>query len=226
MIINQSFLEMLQLSAKINTSVAILPGDRLRTINAGRSHVFSGKYPEDVNVNKEFYIYDLNDFIRAVKLVGTPCNVEIDGYKAVLHGENRTLTYFGCDSQLIETILKEDPKMPSVDASVALPSMIIKDAVTAAKTLSCTHITFTSKDGVQTIDVSSIDIDGSPSMNFVVGADPECKDFSFNVPTEVFNVPPDDFLLQYCKKGLAVFKNEDEAIHAIGVEPSTETNEG
>lgn len=225
MILSKQFVDMLAMLSKINSSLALLPGDRVRVMNKGRSHIFSGQYPEGVSFDEPFNIFDVNDFIRAAKIVGVGCEMQVTGKSAVLVGTNNKLTYFGCDESLVEPVTK-DINVPSVDATVTIPKDVIHDAISAAKTLDSTHLTFESKAGVQRILVSSIGIDGSPSMEITVSGDADCSDFSFVIPAEVFTVPADDYVLEFCAAGLAVFKTENGDTHAIGVEVSETDEEG
>lgn len=225
-ILSKEFLDMLAMIAKINNSVALMPGNRLRVMNRGQSHIFSGAYPAGIEFADRFNIFDLNDFIRAAKIVGVGCELELDGKTAVLRGTNTKLTYFGCDPELVNPVLK-DLAMPSVDATVVILKQTIADAIAAAKTLSATHLTFESTGGVQKITASSIGVDGYPSMEITISGDETIADFGFVIPTEVFTVPADDYVLEFCAAGLAVFKTQNGDTHAIGVETiEAETEEG
>lgn len=215
--VNKEFLDLLAMIAKINTSVSFQPGDKIRTVNPGNSHIYSGKYPDGIVFEEEFNVFDIPDFMRAVKLVGVGCEMTVSNQVATLTGMNRKLTYYGCASVLVNSKIN-DLRIPNIDAEVVLQRDVVHDAVTAAKSLSASHITFESTNGVQKIKVHTIGMDGSPSMEFTVGADAGCANFKFNVPTEVFNVPPADYVLKFASAGLAIFETENGAVHGIGVE--------
>lgn len=218
MIVSQEFLNLLVQASKINTKVALTASDRFRITDHSKSHILSCALPEGIVFDETFGIYDLPEFIRSVKLIGVGCDLVVDDSKATLTGNNAELTFYGCDPQLIDNTLEKDPTLPPIDATMMVQLNDIKSAITASKALGTTHVTFKSISGVQSILIDSLDNEGGHSLNITIGADTTCKNFSFSVPTEVFNIPPSDYEIGYCDKGIAVFKHPvDDYTHYLGV---------
>ena len=90
MIISEETLEVLKNFATINPNIVFKPGFQLKTISEAKTILASSKIVEDFQ--KEFGVYDLNEFLSVMNLIETP---QLDFEEKAVVIKNNVAVSFG-----------------------------------------------------------------------------------------------------------------------------------
>ena len=117
----------------INQNLVIKEGSDISTMSAMKNIVAKAKVEEDFT--KEFAIYDLNEFLSALSLFGTPDLDFQDDYVVITEeGSAKSLKYWYSDPSVVTTPTK-DITMPSNEVKFDFSSDSLAEITKAASVI-------------------------------------------------------------------------------------------
>ena len=117
----------------INQNLVIKEGSDIATMSAMKNIVAKAKVEEDFT--KEFAIYDLNEFLSALSLFGTPDLDFQDDYVVITEeGSSKSLKYWYSDPSVVTTPNK-DITMPSNEVKFDFSSDTLAEITRAASVI-------------------------------------------------------------------------------------------
>lgn len=203
--LTRNTIEVLQNFATINGNMLFKPGNVIRSLSDSSAVV--GRAEIDMEIPKEFGIYDLHEFLGVIGLVDNPVlNFQKD-YVQVEDGSGRSRTrYYYTDSSMLKYPPK-DITMPDADVKFKLDRDTMAKLSKAASTLKYTEITITPNDG---INLSVTDTDSSTSHTYsidVAGQYDTNADFKFIIDIGNLKLLPGDYEVSLSQKFISQFKH-------------------
>jgi hypothetical protein len=123
--------------ATINTNLLLKPGNKLSTITAGVSTIMS---TVDIveSFDKEFPIYDVNEFLGALSLFNDP-NLEFSEKFVTIKEGNSSITYFAASMDGM-TVPKKDVVFPEAEIKFLLQASTLGNVLKTASLLKATDM--------------------------------------------------------------------------------------
>jgi hypothetical protein len=203
-------LSVLKNYASINPNIVIQQGNTIKTMTEARNVLSSATLSEDFP--QEFGIYDLNEFLGVINLVGEPrLKFETD-YVVVTDSSNRSrVKYFYSDPEMLTTPTK-DVKMPPADVSFLLDNDTLGRIKRAASTLGHSELSIKGKDGV--LSLSVVDSQNATSNAFSIDVSGDFTDDNFNFIFNIANLKmiPGDYEVGISSKLISHFVNKEMGI--------------
>ena len=203
-------LSVLKNYASINPNIVIQQGNTIKTMTEARNVLSSATLSEDFP--QEFGIYDLNEFLGVINLVGEPrLKFETD-YVVVTDSSNRSrVKYFYSDPEMLTTPTK-DVKMPPADLSFLLDNDTLGRIKRAASTLGHSELSIKGKDGV--LSLSVVDSQNATSNAFSIDVSGDFTDDNFNFIFNIANLKmiPGDYEVGISSKLISHFVNKEMGI--------------
>tara|TARA_Y100001935_G_C17126756_1_gene418508 strand:- start:24 stop:698 length:675 start_codon:yes stop_codon:yes gene_type:complete len=203
-------LSVLKNYASINPNIVIQEGNTIKTMTEARNVLSSATLAEDFP--QEFGIYDLNEFLGVISLVGEPRLKFENDYVVVTDSSNRSrVKYFYSDPEMLTTPTK-DVKMPPADVSFTLDQDTLGRIKRAASTLGHSELSITGKDGV--LSLSVIDSQNATSNAFSIDVSGEFAGDNFNFVFNIANLKmiPGDYEVGISSKLISHFVNKEMGI--------------
>jgi hypothetical protein len=170
------------------------------------SATLSEDFPQD------FGIYDLNEFLGVINLVGEPRLKFENDYVVVTDSSNRSrVKYFFSDPEMLTTPTK-DVKMPPADVKLILDNDTLNRIKRAASTLGHSELSITGKDGV--LSLSVVDSQNATSNAFSIDVSGEFAGDNFNFIFNIANLKmiPGDYEVGISSKLISHFVNKELGI--------------
>jgi len=205
--LSESTLSVLKNFSGINQNILIKEGSTIKTISEARNVLASAEVPE--TFNKDFGIYDLNEFISVLGLVDTP-NLQFEGEHVRISdssGRSRVKYFFSSEETL--TTPQKDIKMPDADVSFTLDNDTLNKVKRAASALGHGEVSITPSEGV--INLSVIDSKNATSNAFSIDIDgnyPEGSAFNFILSISNLKILPGDYEVKISSKLISEFSNK------------------
>jgi hypothetical protein len=219
--LKDSTLSVLKNYASINPNIVIQQGNTIKTMTEARNVLSSATLDEDFP--QEFGIYDLNEFLGVINLVGEPRLAFEQDYVVVTDSSNRSrVKYFFSDPEMLTTPTK-DVKMPPADVSFILDQDTLNRIKRAASTLGHSELSITGKDGV--LSLSVIDSQNATSNAFSIDVSGEFAGDNFNFIFNIANLKmiPGDYEVGISSKLISHFVNKEVGIqYWIALEKTSE----
>ena len=219
--LKDSTLSVLKNYASINPNIVIQQGNTIKTMTEARNVLSSATLDEDFP--QEFGIYDLNEFLGVINLVGEPRLAFEQDYVVVTDSSNRSrVKYFFSDPEMLTTPTK-DVKMPPADVSFTLDQDTLNRIKRAASTLGHSELSITGKDGV--LSLSVIDSQNATSNAFSIDVSGEFAGDNFNFIFNIANLKmiPGDYEVGISSKLISHFVNKEVGIqYWIALEKTSE----
>lgn len=203
-------LSVLKNYASINPNIVIQQGNTIKTMTEARNVLSTATLDEDFP--KEFGIYDLNEFLGVINLVGEPNLTFEDDYVVVTDSSNRSrVKYFYSDPEMLTTPSK-DVKMPMADVTFTLDQDTLNRIKRAASTLGHSDLSITGKDGV--LSLSVVDGQNATSNGFSIDVSGEFVGDNFNFVFNIANLKmiPGDYEVNISSKLISHFVNKEMGI--------------
>ena len=100
--LKESTLSVLKNYAAINPNIVVQKGNKIKTMTEARNVLSSATLEEDFP--QEFGIYDLNEFLGVIGLVGEPRLTFEESYVTITDSSNRSrVKYFFSDPEMLTT---------------------------------------------------------------------------------------------------------------------------
>ena len=175
--LSESTVDVLRNFSGINQNLLIKSGSTIKTISEAKNVVATADIAE--NFEKDFGIYDLNEFIGVMGLVNNPDLKFEDDFVIVQDESGRSkVKYFYAAEETVTTPTK-DVTMPEPDVKFTLDNNTLNKLKKAASTLGHDELSISAKDGVLSLSIVenqnatsnkfSIDVDGTSKLKILAG---------------------------------------------------------
>lgn len=200
----------------INQNLVIKEGSDISTMSAMKNIVAKAKVEEDFT--KEFAIYDLNEFLSALSLFGTPDLDFQDDYVVITEeGSAKSLKYWYSDPSVVTTPTK-DITMPSNEVKFDFSSDSLAEITKAASVIGAPDMVLengklrvtdkkntTANDYATELDVPDSDVD-----------------YKFWFKVENLKLLPGSYSVEVSSKNISRFSNSNVDIeYYIALEPES-----
>ena len=198
-------IEVLKNFAAINPNIVISPGQQLKTIAEAKNILASAEITEDFP--EEFGIYDLNEFLSAMNLLGDPELTFSDKFVTITSSGQGSVQYFFSEKDILTTPTKEIA-MPNPEVSINITEPSLNQIKKAAAILGHNELALSGKDGVITAKV--LDDKDSTTNTFALELDSnnDCKnEFTFVVNISNLKLLPGDYYVSITSKLISHWTN-------------------
>ena len=205
--LSDNTLTVLKNFSSINQNLMVREGNVVKTMSEARNVLATAQVTE--TFEKQFGVYDLNEFINVLGLVDTPRLTFQDEYVIVGDSTGRSkVKYFFSPEETLTTPQK-DIKMPSVEVKFDLTSDTLSKLKKAAAALGHSEVSITGKDGV--LSLSVVDSQNSTSNAFSIDIDGEFGDVPFNFIMSIGNLKiiPGDYTVEISSKLISQFSHKE-----------------
>ena len=218
--INQSTQDILKNFSEINTNILIKPGSELNTISTMKNILAKATINE--NFDKEFGIYDLNEFLSVVSSLDKPELTLQEKHMTIsTEGSRSKVKYFYSDPSVIVSPNKE-VNMPESDVTFSLSESNLVQLQKMAAILSSPDLALIGeKGGDVVLKVCDKKNDTSNKFDIVVGENATAN-YTFYFKVENLKMISGDYDVAVSSKSIAHFTNTKLPIqYWIALEPDS-----
>ena len=201
---SKNTLEVLKNFSTINSNILIKPGNKIRTIS-NLKNVLAEAEVETV-FDKEFGIWDLNQFLATVSLFKDP-EFEFQDKYVVISSKNSSVKYFYCEPKLLTTTDK-DITMPDIVLEFELETDSLEHLMKASNVLSLDDICIRSNGDKIVILVMDKEDSTSNNYSIEVGDNPDGHEFSFYLKSDNLKLLPGTYEVSLSDSIVAHFKSK------------------
>ena len=206
--LSESTLQVLRNFSGINQNLLIKSGSNIKTISEARNVVATADVTE--SFEKDFGIYDLNEFIGVMGLVDTPSLKFEDDFVIVSDSSGRSKVKYFYAAEETLTAPTKDVTMPEADVKFVLDNDTLNRLKKAASTLGHSEVSIQAKDGV--LSLSIVEKQNATSNAFSIDIDGEFKQdavFNFIISISNLKILPGDYEVEISSKLITQFKNKE-----------------
>ena len=190
--------------AGINQSILVRRGNKLRTMSVMKTVLAEATVNEEFE--KEFAIYDLNQFLNGISLHEDPeLDFQEDKYVVIREGKRR-VKYFFADPQVIVSPPEKEISLPSQDVCFQLEHSQYDKIKKAAAVYQLEDLSVIGEAGVIRLVVRDKRNATSNEYSIIVGETD--KEFIFNFKVENLKIIPASYDVVLSSKLLSKFTNE------------------
>jgi len=218
--LNQNTQDILKNFSEINTNILIKPGSELNTISTMKNILAKATINE--SFDKEFGIYDLNEFLSVVSSLDKPELTLQEKHMTIsTEGSRSKVKYFYSDPSVIVSPTK-DVKMPESDVTFSLSESNLAQLRKMAAILSSPDLALVgTKDGDVVLKVCDKKNDTSNKFDIVVGENATAN-YTFYFKVENLKMISGDYDVAVSSKSIAHFTNTKLPIeYWIALEPDS-----
>ena len=218
--INQSTQDILKNFSEINTNILIKPGNELNTISTMKNILAKATINE--NFDKEFGVYDLNEFLSVVSSLDKPELTLQEKHMTIsTEGSRSKVKYFYSDPSVIVSPNK-DVNMPESDVTFSLSESNLVQLQKMAAILSSPDLALIGeKGGDVVLKVCDKKNDTSNKFDIVVGENATAN-YTFYFKVENLKMISGDYDVAVSSKSIAHFTNTKLPIqYWIALEPDS-----
>jgi len=200
--------EVLKNYSTINANLLVTSGNQIATMSQMKNIVSLANLPD--TFEKEFAIYDLNEFLSAMSLFDDP-ELDFGDSSVKISQGGQSLNYFYSDPTVVTTP-KSDITMPDPDAIFTLKQSVFNQVLKASSVLGVPDMVLdVNETGQMNLRVSDRKNDTSNSFSVEVGegGTPNQK-FFFKV--ENLKLLSGDYEVKVSSKGISNFKNVNKDV--------------
>ena len=211
-------IDLLENFSSINQSILVKKGTKLRTISVMKNILAEAEVDE--NFEKDFGIYDLNQFLNGLSLHQSPeLDIENDSYMVIREGKMRS-KYFFADPNVIISPPEKDIVLTSEEISFNLNTQQLDKLLKASAVYQLPDLSVVGEAGVVKLVVSDRKNDTSNDFSIIVGETDNI--FGFNFKVENIKILPGSYTVSISKKLLSKFVNSDKNLtYWIALEPDS-----
>jgi hypothetical protein len=210
--LSDNTLSVLKNFSGINQNILIRSGNTIKTISEARNVLATAVVEEEFQ--KDFGVYDLNEFIGVLGLVDTPNLQFEDEYVRISDSSGRSKVKYFFSSEDTLTTPQKDITMPQADVAFTLDNDTLNKIKRAASTLGHSEVSITGKDGV--VSLSVVDSQNATSNAFTIDVDgtyPKGAVFNFVLSISNLKILPGDYEVQISSKLISQFSNTDTNVN-------------
>ena len=206
--LSENTLQILRNFSGINQNLLIKSGSNIKTISEARNVVATADVTE--SFEKDFGIYDLNEFIGVMGLVDTPSLKFEDAFVTVSDSSGRSkVKYFYAAEETLTSPAK-DVNMPDGDVKFTLDNDTLNKLKKAASTLGHNEVSIKANNGV--LSLSIVENQNATSNAFSIDIDGEFKQdavFNFIISISNLKILPGDYDVEISSKLITQFKHKE-----------------
>ena len=200
----------------INQNLVIKEGSNIATMSAMKNIVAKAKVDE--SFTKEFAIYDLNEFLSALSLFGTPdLDFQNDFVVITEEGSSKSLKYWYSDPSVVTTPNK-DINMPSNEVKFDFSSDILAEITRAASVIGAPDMV------LENGKLKVTDKKNTTANDFALDLDVPASDINYKFWFKVENLKliPGSYSVEVSSKNISKFTNSNiEIEYFIALEPES-----
>jgi hypothetical protein len=218
--LNQTTQDILKNFSEINTNILIKPGNELNTISTMKNILAKATINE--NFDKEFGVYDLNEFLSVVSSLNKPELTLQEKYMTIsTEGSRSKVKYFYSDPSVIVSPNKE-VNMPESDVTFSLSESNLAQLRKMAAILSSPDLALVGeKGGDVVLKVCDKKNDTSNKFDIVVGENATAN-YTFYFKVENLKMISGDYDVAVSSKSIAHFTNTKLPVqYWIALEPDS-----
>ena len=218
--LNQTTQDILKNFSEINTNILIKPGSELNTISTMKNILAKATINE--NFDKEFGIYDLNEFLSVVSSLDKPELTLQEKHMTIsTEGSRSKVKYFYSDPSVIVSPNKE-VNMPESDVTFSLSESNLVQLQKMAAILSSPDLALIGeKGGDVVLKVCDKKNDTSNKFDIVVGENATAN-YTFYFKVENLKMISGDYDVAVSSKSIAHFTNTKLPVqYWIALEPDS-----
>ena len=218
--LNQTTQDILKNFSEINTNILIKPGSELNTISTMKNILAKATINE--NFDKEFGIYDLNEFLSVVSSLDKPELTLQEKHMTIsTEGSRSKVKYFYSDPSVIVSPNK-DVNMPESDVTFSLSESNLVQLRKMAAILSSPDLALVGeKGGDVVLKVCDKKNDTSNKFDIVVGENATAN-YTFYFKVENLKMISGDYDVAVSSKSIAHFTNTKLPVqYWIALEPDS-----
>ena len=218
--LNQTTQDILKNFSEINTNILIKPGSELNTISTMKNILAKATINE--NFDKEFGVYDLNEFLSVVSSLDKPELTLQEKHMTIsAEGSRSKVKYFYSDPSVIVSPTKE-VNMPESDVTFTLSESNLVQLRKMAAILSSPDLALVgTKGGDIVLKVCDKKNDTSNNFDIVVG-EGATADYTFYFKVENLKMISGDYDVAVSSRSIAHFTNTKLPIqYWIALEPDS-----
>jgi hypothetical protein len=204
--LSESTISALQNFAGINQSLVFKEGSVLKTISPQKTIFAEVTISE--SVDKEFAIYDLNQFLSALSLVKTPELSLKEQSLSIGDGNGTSIEYWYADKSMIITPPDKSLNLPDVALDFDFEVSNLKQALQAARVLSAPELMFVVSNGELYVQAGD---SRNNSANFYQKklTDVSLDDQKFIFKVDNLKMMVLDYKVEISTRGIAKFTSKD-----------------
>ena len=203
--------------SQINQSILIKEGNKLKTISVMKNILAEAEVEEDFE--KDFAIYDLNQFLSGLSLYDAPDLDFGDTYLTIRDGRRRA-KYFFADPDVIVSPPEKEITLPSRDVCFTVATQQLDKLLKAASIYQVPDLSAVGRNGKIELVVRDKKNDTSHEFSEEVGETD--VEFSFNFKVENIKIIPGAYDVVISSKLLAEFTNKNTDLkYYIALEPDS-----
>jgi hypothetical protein len=206
--------------SQINQSILIKQGNKLKTISVMKNILAEAEIEEEFE--KDFAIYDLNQFLSGLSLYDSPDLDFGESYLTIRDGRRRA-KYFFADPDVIVSPPEKEISLPTRDVCFTVATQQLDKLLKAAAIYQVHDLSAVGRDGKVELVVRDKKNDTSHEFSEEVG---ETEDeFMFNFKVENIKIIPGTYDVVISSKLLAEFTNKNTDLkYYIALEPDSTYN--
>jgi len=203
--------------SQINQSILIKEGNKLKTISVMKNILAEAEVEEEFE--KDFAIYDLNQFLSGLSLYDAPDLDFGDSYLTIRDGRRRA-KYFFADPDVIVSPPEKEITLPSRDVCFTVATQQLDKLLKAASIYQVPDLSAVGRNGKIELVVRDKKNDTSHEFSEEVGETD--VEFSFNFKVENIKIIPGAYDVVISSKLLAEFTNKNTDLkYYIALEPDS-----
>ena len=218
--LNQNTVDTLKNFSEINTNILIKEGNELSTISTMRNIFAKATITE--SFEKEFGVYDLNEFLSVVSSLNKPELTLQDKFMTIAsEGSKSKAKYFYSDPSVLVSPTKE-VNMPEADVTFSLSESHLTELKKMAAILKTPDLALVGTSGGDIVlKVCDKKNDTSNNFDIVVG-EGATADYTFYFKVENLKMISGDYDVSVSSKSISHFKNKKLPIeYWIALEPDS-----
>jgi hypothetical protein len=209
--------------ASINSNIVFRGGSTIKTMSEAKNILASANV-SDQFPDREFGIYDLNEFLGVVSMFDNP-ELDIDNNFARISQDRRAVQYFFSDPSIL-TSPSKDIQMPEPEVKFALGESDLNTIRRAASTLSVSDLVIEYSGEGNELKATVTDLADSTSNSFSLDLEPITlptgTPFRFVFSVSNFKILSGDYTVDVSSKLISHLVSESNAVqYWIALEKSS-----
>jgi hypothetical protein len=203
--------------SQINQSILIKQGNKLKTISVMKNILAEAEIEEEFE--KDFAIYDLNQFLSGLSLYDSPDLDFGESYLTIRDGRRRA-KYFFADPDVIVSPPEKEISLPTRDVCFTVATQQLDKLLKAAAIYQVPDLSAVGRNGKVELVVRDKKNDTSHEFSEEVGETDD--EFVFNFKVENIKIIPGTYDVVISSKLLAEFTNKNTDLkYYIALEPDS-----
>jgi len=206
--LSENTLKVLKNYSNINNNVMIRKGNIIKTISEARNILSRATVNE--NFERDFGVYDLNEFIGVLGLVDTPRVKLEEDYATVSDSTGRSKVKYFYSSEESLTTPQKDITMPEPEIKFTLDQSTLQKLKQAASALGHEQLVITPNEGLLTLTIADLENKTSNTYSIDIDGDYEAgSEFSLILSIPNLKLLPGNYEVGISSKLITEFKNTD-----------------